>query len=170
MNSYNISFTGAVDSGKSTLISVLKNNILDDGKGLARTKVVKHNHELISGRTSCVSYNTTTINNNIFTFIDLAGHEKYLKNTMYGLNLNLDAMFLIISANNGISVMTKEHFNLTRALQIPIFIIINKVDMCPENVLNNTLNDLSKLVESKIGGQKKLYFVDKKLKHTIYSI
>ena len=44
MNSYNISFTGAVDSGKSTLISVLKNNILDDGKGLARTKVVKHNH------------------------------------------------------------------------------------------------------------------------------
>ena len=160
MNSYNISFTGAVDSGKSTLISVLKNNILDDGKGLARTKVVKHNHELISGRTSCVSYNTTTINNNIFTFIDLAGHEKYLKNTMYGLNLNLDAMFLIISANNGISVMTKEHFNLTRALQIPIFIIINKVDMCPENVLNNTLNDLSKLVESKIGGQKKLYFVE----------
>ena len=28
------------------------------------------------------------------------------------------------------------------------------------NVLNNTLNDLSKLVESKIGGQKKLYFVE----------
>ena len=78
---------------------------------------------------------------------------------MYGLNLNLDAMFLIISANNGISVMTKEHFNLTRALQISIFIIINKVDMCPENVLNNTLNDLSKLVESKIG-DRKLYFVE----------
>ena len=51
MNSYNISFTGAVDSMKNTLISVLKNNILDD-EGLARTKVVKHNHELISGRTS----------------------------------------------------------------------------------------------------------------------
>ena len=46
MYSHNISFTGAVDSGKSTLISVLKNNILDDGKGSARSKVVKHNHEL----------------------------------------------------------------------------------------------------------------------------
>ena len=163
MNSYNISFTGAVDSGKSTLISVLKNQILDDGKGTARQKVVKHNHELVSGRTSCVSYNTTQLSEqNIFTFIDLAGHEKYLKNTMYGLNLNLNAMFLIISANNGISIMTKEHFNLSRALHIPIIIIINKIDMCPENVLNDTLNDLIKLTGSKIGGKKKLYFYQNK--------
>lgn len=163
MNSYNISFTGAVDSGKSTLISVLKNKILDDGKGSARKKVVKHNHELISGRTSCVSYNTTQLTEeNIFTFIDLAGHEKYLKNTMYGLNLNLNAMFLIISANNGISIMTKEHFNLSRALHIPIIIIINKIDMCPSNILNNTLNDLIKLASSKIGGHKNLYFYQNK--------
>ena len=163
MNSYNISFTGAVDSGKSTLISVLKKKILDDGKGSARQKVVKHNHELITGRTSCVSYNTTKLTNeNIFTFIDLAGHEKYLKNTMYGLNLNLHAMFLIIGANNGISIMTKEHFNLSRALHIPIIIIINKIDMCPENILNNTLNNLIKLVSSKIGGHKNLYFYQNK--------
>ena len=163
MNSYNISFTGAVDSGKSTLISVLKNKILDDGKGSARKTVVKHNHELVSGRTSCVSYNTTQLSqDNIFTFIDLAGHEKYLKNTMYGLNLNLHAMFLIISANNGISIMTKEHFNLSRALNIPVIIIINKIDMCPENILNNTLQDLNKLVNSKIGGHKNLYFYQNK--------
>lgn len=161
MNSYNISFSGAVDSGKSTLISVLKNNILDDGKGSARTKIVKHDHELRSGRTSCVSYNTKCYkNNNIFTFIDLAGHEKYLKNTMYGLNLNLHCMFLIISANNGISIMTKEHFNLARALQIPIIIIINKIDICPENIINDTLNNVQKLVTSKMGGNKKLHFVE----------
>lgn len=160
MYSYNISFTGAVDSGKSTLISVFKNNILDDGKGYARSKVVKHEHELKSGRTSCVSYNTKNYDNNIFTFIDLAGHQKYLKNTMYGLNLNLHCMFLIISANNGISIMTKEHFNITRALQIPIFIIINKIDMCPENIINNTLTDLDNLVQSNMGGKKKLYFIE----------
>ena len=160
MYSYNISFTGAVDSGKSTLISVLKNNILDDGKGFARSKVVKHDHELKSGRTSCVSYNTKNFDNNIFTFIDLAGHQKYLKNTMYGLNLNLHCMFLIISANNGISIMTKEHFNITRALQIPIFIIINKIDMCPQNIINNTLKDLDNLVQSNMGGKKTLYFIE----------
>ena len=163
MNSYNISFTGAVDSGKSTLISVLKNKILDDGKGAARKKVVKHNHELVSGRTSCVSYNTTQLSQeNIFTFIDLAGNEKYLKNNIYDLNLNLNAMFLIIGANNGISIMTKEHFNLSRALHIPIIIIINKIDICPENILNNTLNDLIKLTGSKMGGHKSLYFYENK--------
>ena len=68
---------------------------------------------------------------------------------------------LIISANNGISIMTKEHFNLSRALNIPVIIIINKIDMCPENILNNTLQDLNKLVNSKIGGHKNLYFISK---------
>ena len=40
-----IGVIGNVDSGKSTLVSVLSNGELDDGRGLARKLVLKHAHE-----------------------------------------------------------------------------------------------------------------------------
>ena len=55
MNNIRIGVLGSVDVGKSTLIGVLKNNILDDGRGLTRKGIMKHKHELDSGRTSCIS-------------------------------------------------------------------------------------------------------------------
>ena len=38
---------GNVDSGKSTLIGVLYNNELDDGRGKARQNVLQHPHEKV---------------------------------------------------------------------------------------------------------------------------
>ena len=46
---------GNVDSGKSTLIGVLTNASLDDGRGGARSSVLKHRHEQENGRTSAVT-------------------------------------------------------------------------------------------------------------------
>jgi GTPase len=46
---------GNVDSGKSTLIGVLTNATLDDGRGAARGMVLKHRHEQENGRTSAVT-------------------------------------------------------------------------------------------------------------------
>jgi GTPase len=48
-----VAVAGPADTGKSTLIAVLSSgNGLDNGKGLARTQVFRHNHEVKSGRTS----------------------------------------------------------------------------------------------------------------------
>lgn len=48
-----VAVAGPADTGKSTLIAVLSSgNGLDNGKGLARTQIFKHNHEVMSGRTS----------------------------------------------------------------------------------------------------------------------
>lgn len=47
----------------------------------------------------------------------------------------------------GITRMTKEHMGLALALKIPIVIIITKVDMCPENVKKQTLNDIQQLLK-----------------------
>ena len=118
---------------------------------------MKHNHELESGRTSCISYNIININEKLFNFVDLAGHESYLKTTIYGLSaLNLNYVIIIIGANMGVNIMTKEHFNLAQVLQLPIMFVINKIDICPENIINNTLKDLRKLVKSKGGTIKKI--------------
>ena len=161
MDCYKIGVLGSVDSGKSTFIGVLKTNKNDDGRGLLRKYVMKHNHELESGRTSCISYNIININEKLFNFVDLAGHESYLKTTIYGLSaLNLNYVIIIIGANMGVNVMTKEHFSLAQVLQLPIIFVINKIDICPENIINNTLKDLRKLVKSKGGTIKNIEIME----------
>jgi elongation factor 1-alpha len=80
-----IGIMGNVDSGKSTLTGVLTKDVLDDGRGRARTLVMKHKHELATGRTSCVTHHYTRTKikaengkegERHITYIDLAGHEK----------------------------------------------------------------------------------------------
>ena len=100
---------------------------------------MKHKHEKDTGRTSSVSHyyirNTETDTN--YSFVDLAGHEKYLKTTAYGLNgCCLDYVFLLVGANMGVLRMTKEHLGLAVSLKIPIVIIITKIDICPYQYLN----------------------------------
>lgn len=51
-----IAVCGDVNSGKSTLISVLRTGLLDNGAGLARNQIVRHNHEIETGRTSSISH------------------------------------------------------------------------------------------------------------------
>ena len=49
-----VAVVGNVDAGKSTLLGVLTNGILDDGRGNARQSLFRHKHEQESGRTSSV--------------------------------------------------------------------------------------------------------------------
>ncbi len=39
--------------GKSTMIGVLTSGTLDDGRGSARSRILRHSHERSNGRTSC---------------------------------------------------------------------------------------------------------------------
>lgn len=128
-----VAVVGNVDSGKSTLLGVLTRGQLDNGRGLARMNVFKHKHEIETGRTSSISHEILGFDSKgrivnylgvramttseicessakIINFIDLAGHEKYLKTTVFGLTGHLpDFAMLMIGANMGVSGMTKEH-------------------------------------------------------------
>ena len=44
--------------------------------------------------------------------------------------------------------MTKEHLGLALALNVPVFVVITKIDMCPPNVLQETLKLLNKILKS----------------------
>lgn len=58
-----------------------------------------------------------------------------MKTTMFGLvGLLPDYSMIIVGANMGVSRMTKEHLGISLALKVPIFIVITKVDIAPENV------------------------------------
>ena len=62
MEEIRIAVLGNVDSAKTTLVSTITNKILDDGRGLARSKVFKHKHEKDTGRTSSISFKYVKIN------------------------------------------------------------------------------------------------------------
>jgi len=144
-----IGVLGNVDSGKTTMISVISNNILDNGRGLARKKVLKHNHEQETGRTSSIThtFHYSKDDNRIVSFVDLAGHEKYYKTTVFGANCcSLDYIMLLVGANMGVSLMTREHFLLILILKLPFIIVVTKMDLAPKNVLENTIADIKLLI------------------------
>lgn len=168
-----VAVVGNVDSGKSTLLGVLTRGQLDNGRGLARMNVFIHKHEIESGRTSSISHEflgfdskgeavnseqtMRTLTNNelcessskIINFIDLAGHEKYLRTTVFGLTGHApDFVMLSIGANMGIVGMTKEHLGISLALRVPVFIVVTKIDMCPSNILKETIQQLKKVLKS----------------------
>ena len=142
----------------------------DNGRGSARLAVFNHRHEITTGRTSSISQHIMGFDDKgkainglkmewedivkksskIISFYDLAGHEMYLKTTIYGLNSTKpDLCFILVGSNMGLNVMTKEHLSLCNSLNIPTVIILTKVDLCEtrENVLQDTVNDVKELVK-----------------------
>ena len=177
-----LAMCGNVDSGKSTLTSVLTRGTRDDGRGLARAHVFNHKHEADTGRTSSISCNhlgfdsegaivnypkggavavgaTGRINSlstaaiadrssKMVTLYDLAGHEKYLKTTVLGMTRSLpDYACIVISANNGIQRMTKEHLGLCLALKLPFYIVVTRMDSTPDNIKQETMSNILKLLK-----------------------
>ncbi|XP_061626685.1 GTP binding protein 1, like isoform X1 [Phyllopteryx taeniolatus] len=169
-----VAVVGNVDAGKSTLLGVLTHGELDNGRGFARQKLFRHKHEMESGRTSSVGndilgfdHEGQVVNkpdshggsldwikiceksSKVITFIDLAGHEKYLKTTVFGMTGHLpDFCMLMVGSNAGIVGMTKEHLGLALALNVPVFVVVTKIDMCPANILQETLKLLQRLLKS----------------------
>lgn len=167
-----IAVVGNVDAGKSTLLGVLTHGELDNGRGMARQKLFRHKHEMETGRTSSVGNDILGFDaegnivnkaahgsldwvkicersTKVITFIDLAGHERYLKTTVFGMTGHApDFGMLMIGANAGIVGMTKEHLGLALALNVPVFVVVTKIDMCPPNVMEETLKMLNRMLRS----------------------
>lgn len=65
----------------------------------------------------------------------------------YGI-FNNTLVMLQVGANAGIVGMTKEHLGLALALSVPVFVVVTKIDMCPPNVLQDTLRLLMRILKS----------------------
>ncbi|CAF87379.1 unnamed protein product, partial [Tetraodon nigroviridis] len=164
-----VAVLGNVDSGKSTLLGVLTQGELDNGRGRARLNLFRHLHEIQTGRTSSISFEILGFNSKgevvnysesrtaeeicessskMITFIDLAGHHKYLKTTIFGLTSYCpDFAMLVVSANTGIAGTTREHLGLAMALKVPIFIVVSKVDLCSSGTVERTVRQLERVLK-----------------------
>lgn len=54
----------------------------------------------------------------------------------------------MVGANQGIIGMAREHLGLALALSVPVFVVVTKIDMCPPNVLLETLRILMRILKS----------------------
>lgn len=173
-----VAVVGNVDAGKSTMLGVLTKGTLDDGRGRARVDLFRHKHEYETGRTSSVGTEVMGFYANgepvvkmreessavsrklawedvcqdaakVISFIDLAGHERYLKTTVFGMTGCLpDYVMLMVGANAGLVGMCKEHLGIALALGVPVAVVVTKVDMCPPQILDATLKQLVKVLQS----------------------
>jgi GTPase len=165
MNDIKICIGGSVDAGKSTVIGVLTKNVLDNGRGYARSLILKTKHEIESGRTSKISFNYIKYpeEDKTITLIDLAGHEKYLKTTLYGiLGSFVDYGIVVIGSNMGVNRITEEHLSILLYLKIPIIIFLTKIDMSPKEVYDTTKLQIKKLFNGKMF-KRELNFIDTEL-------
>jgi GTPase len=107
------------------------------------------------------------------SFIDLAGHEKYLKTTVYGVTGTFpDYGIVVIGANTGLTKLTREHIGILFYLKIPFIICITKVDIAPRHIYQKLCNRIKNLLKKNTFG-KILYFIsdseknDEETKHYI---
>lgn len=168
-----IAVVGNVDAGKSTMLGVLVKGNLDDGRGKARVNLFRHKHEIESGRTSSVGMEIMgfdthgevvtsgvpgrkltwgeigTRSAKVITFTDLAGHEKYLRTTVFGLLSSApNYCLLMVAANNGLIGMSKEHLGIALALNVPVMVVITKIDICPPQILEQTITQITRILKS----------------------
>ncbi|TMW68207.1 hypothetical protein Poli38472_007879 [Pythium oligandrum] len=162
-----VAFVGNVDSGKSSLIGTLIKGDLDDGRGSSRKAIFRHQHEIETGRTSSVAtaymgfdehgeqilskragktiawLDLAKVAYKRLQLIDLAGHEKYLKTTVFGLTgMQPDIVVVVVGANMGVKRMTKEHLAIAVALEIPLVVVLTKIDIAPKNIAKETLQTI----------------------------
>ncbi|KAK0541299.1 hypothetical protein OC842_000004 [Tilletia horrida] len=98
----------------------------------------------------------------VVTFIDLAGHEKYLKSTVFGLTgCAPDFVLLMVGANAGLIGMSKEHLGIALALSVPVAVVVTKIDMCPPNILEQTIKQLTKILKSPGCRKTPVFITDK---------
>lgn len=161
---------GNVDAGKSTILGSLVTGEKDDGKGLTRRILMNFPHEIETGRTSSIGHHILGFDssNNLInrraskskgdalwkdvikynptklvSLVDLCGHESYLRTTIRAIGgEQLDYAMVVVSANDGIMKMTKQHLSLILQFRIPFCIVLTKIDVTPDHMLKQTLNQI----------------------------
>lgn len=172
-----VAVVGNVDAGKSTLIGTLTSTVLDDGRGSSRTSIMKHRHEIESGRTSTAATHLLGFtreggavaaagdavrghrrkpedeiakeSHRVVSLMDLAGHEKYLKTTIHGVASGMaDYALVLVNSRHNPTHMTHHHLNLCASFGIQIIVVFTKIDGCPDHAFKSSKEEVYKLLKA----------------------
>lgn len=128
-----IGTAGHIDHGKSTLIRALTGT---DPDRLAEEKQ----------RGMTIDIGFAFLNKNI-AFIDVPGHERFIKNMVTGAS-TIDTALLVVAADDGIMPQTREHLDILALLKISRgLIVITKIDMADQEWIDLVEEELRELVQ-----------------------
>ncbi len=68
-------------------------------------------------------------------FVDVPGHERFIKNMLAGVS-GIDLVLFVIAADESIKPQTREHFDICRLLEVPRGVIaLTKADLVDSDLL-----------------------------------
>src|SRR5262245_46330755 len=115
---------GHIDHGKSALVRALT------GIDPDRLK-----EEKARGITIDLGFAHTTIDGLDVAFVDVPGHERFVKNMLAGVG-GIDLVVLVVAADESVMPQTREHFDICRLLHVPTGLVaITKSDLVDAETL-----------------------------------
>jgi len=137
-----IGTAGHIDHGKSALV-----------KALTGTDPDRLKEEKDRGITIDLGFAHAQIGGLDMAFVDVPGHERFVKNMLAGVG-GIDAVLLVIAADESVMPQTREHFAICRLLQVRSGLIaLTKADLVDADTLELARLDARELVaESALAG------------------
>ncbi|MGI8783584.1 MAG: selenocysteine-specific translation elongation factor [Acidobacteriota bacterium] len=124
MSSFILGTAGHIDHGKTSLVKALT------GIDADRLKEEKQR-----GITIDIGFAHSTIAGRRVGFVDVPGHERFVKNMLAGVS-GIDAVLLVVAADESIMPQTREHFDICRLLEIPDgVVVLTKADLVDSDML-----------------------------------
>ncbi|HEY6231452.1 MAG TPA: selenocysteine-specific translation elongation factor [Pyrinomonadaceae bacterium] len=124
MPSIIIGTAGHIDHGKSSLVQALT------GKDPDRLPEEKRR-----GITIDLGFADLDLGDVHVGFVDVPGHERFVKNMLAGVH-GIDAVALVIAADEGVMPQTREHFEICRLLDVRHgLVVLTKTDLVEEELL-----------------------------------
>lgn len=135
MKSIVVGTAGHIDHGKSSLVLALTGTDPDRLK-----------EEKARGITIDLGFAHARVGDLDVAFVDVPGHERFVKNMLAGVG-GIDAVLLVIAADESVMPQTREHFAICRLLQIPAGVIaLTKVDLIDAEMLELAQAEARELV------------------------
>ncbi len=131
-----IATAGHIDHGKSTLVQALTGTHPD-----------RLPEERARGISIELGFAHTTVGDVTLSFVDVPGHERFVRTMLAGVG-GIDAVLLVVAADESVMPQTREHFDICRLLDVPAGVIaLTRCDLADETMQGVAELDVRALVE-----------------------
>ena len=139
---------GHVDHGKTSLV-----------KALTGTDTDRLDEEKRRGMSIVLGFAYLDCDQGIVDFIDAPGHENFIRTMISGAT-GIDAVLLVIAADEGIKPQTREHFAIAQLLGIKQgLIVVNKADLVDGRLLAEIQDGVRKAIQGSFLEQAPIHTV-----------
>ena len=126
---------GHIDHGKSSLVLALTGTDPD-----------RLREEKERGITIDLGFAHTTEQDTVLSFVDVPGHERFVRNMLAGVG-GMDLVMLHVASDESVMPQTREHFEICRLLSVPAgLVVITKSDLADAGMLDVVRLEIQELV------------------------